>query len=128
MKPEYLQAWFHGPKPSKPWPRAFGVVTACNPFGRLVDDVENQRRTEALRSRLSELGVTPFPVSGGNREATHLEPGFGTVGLSRDQVRELGREFEQDAVFWVEAGRVLLVPCGSGEIVDCGEWASRWIG
>ena len=68
-----------------------------------------------------------FPVAGGSRDARHLEPGFGTGELSLEQVHELGREFEQDAVFWMEDGRVLLVPCGSGEAVPRGDWRARWI-
>lgn len=127
MKPEFFEAWFHCPVPPERLPANFGVVTACNPFGRLLPDVENQRRTEALRLRLAKLGVSVFPVAGGSRDATHLEPGFGVGGLSLDQVRELGREFEQDAVFWAEAGRVLLVPCGPGETVPWGEWRERWV-
>jgi hypothetical protein len=127
MKPEYHEAWFHCPLPPERLPAAFGVVTACNPFGRLLPADENGRRTEALRRRLDDLGVSSFPVAGGSRDANHLEPGFGLGALSREQVRELGREFEQDAVFWVEAGRVLLVPCGPGEAVPWGNWRARWI-
>jgi hypothetical protein len=127
MKPEYHEAWFHCPLPPERLPAAFGVVTACNPFGRPLPDAENQRRTEALRIRLAGLGIAVFPVAGGSQDAAHLEPGFGVSGLSLDQVRELGREFEQDAVFWVEADRVLLVPCGPSEAVPWGDWRERWI-
>lgn len=104
-----------------------GVVTACNPSGRQITASENERRTEASRARLDELGVTTFPVAGGSRDARHLEPGFGLGGLSREQVHALGQEFQQDVVFWLDAGRVLLVPCGPGEAAQWGDWRERWI-
>lgn len=125
--PLYREACFRSPVPLSELPQNFGIVTACNPFGQVITNEANQERTRRLHERLDSLGCQHFPVTGGDREGQHLEPGFGIAGLNRESIIRLGAEFEQDAVFWISDGTLHLVPCGPGETVDLGQHATRWL-
>lgn len=111
LNPAYFDAHFRSTRAAADLPARFGVLTACNPFGQIIGDSENADRTELLRRKLESLHVSHFPVTGGSQDGTHLEPGFGIEGLDQETLRTLGREFDQDAVFWVENGGLFLVPC-----------------
>jgi hypothetical protein len=68
-----------------------------------------------------------FPVTGGDEEGLHLEPGFGIAGIDRDSVIQIGVKFQQDAVFWITAGILELVPCGPGDGEVLGNLDARWL-
>jgi hypothetical protein len=106
-------------------PDSFGVVTACNPDGIATTDAENISRAEAFRERLESLGLVHFPVTGYDPQTPHEEAGFGVVC---DLVVALafGREWKQEAIFWVQLGQVTLVSCGpDSEDFPLGAWSDR---
>lgn len=125
--PEYRQACFRSPVPLSNLPPSFGIVTACNPFGRIITAEENQKRTRRLDEHLTSLGLDHFPVTGGDEEGLHLESGFGIAGIDRDSVIQIGAKFEQDAIFWVSASMLELVPCGAGSVETLGSLNRRWL-
>lgn len=125
--PLYREACFRSPVPLSELPLSFGIVTACNPFGRVISPEANQERTHRLKQRLDSLGWPHFPVTGGDRDGHHLEPGFGIAGGDQESIVRLGAHFEQDAVFWVSGGKLELVPCGPGETEILGDLATRWV-
>jgi len=127
LKAEYFDVWFHCPVVPEPLPDAFGILTPCNPFGRKIGAGENASRLEALQRLLDERGILHFPVDGGTRDRSHLEPGFGVVGIDQDAVRALGVQFEQDAIFWVEGDRVTLLACNSSAARPAGKWSERCV-
>ena len=59
MHPEYLDTWFWADVPADGWPSRFGVVTAFNPNGVLVEQTMNTAADEDLRERLRTSDV-PF--------------------------------------------------------------------
>lgn len=127
MKPQYLEVWFRCPLESHDLPVAFGVVTACNPKGQTLGSADNERRTAELARHLEGRRLVIFPMSGGSHDGTHLEPGFGIVGLSIQELRELGNAFCQDAVFSIAEGDVVLISCISDNSVRIGTLKERWI-
>jgi hypothetical protein len=127
QNPAYIQAYLRSPVPLSELPPSFGIVTACNPFGRLLTEEANQNRTHRLREHLTSLGLDSFPVTGGDEAGVHLEPGFGIPGTDRDAITRIGAKFEQDAVFWVSAGILELVPCGPGAAKTLGRLDTRWL-
>ena len=123
MKSEYQQTRFLVPDLDRA-PSTFGIVTACNPEGVTITDQQNRERTERLQKQLTAAGYTFFPVTGCSHDLKHQEPGFGIVGHERQAIVDLGREWQQEAVFWVEEGNAYLLPCGNGEAVALGTWQS----
>lgn len=123
MNPGYHQVRFKAELPEDALPVRFGIVTACNPDGRSVSDTENAAATEGFRAELAGGAAVFFPVTGGSADFVHAEPGFGIALNTRAEAITLGRRWRQEAVFWVEAGEVELVPCGDGESSIVGAWS-----
>jgi Protein of unknown function (DUF3293) len=123
MNPAYQQVRFKAELPEGGLPMRFGIVTACNPDGRSTSAAENAAATEALRGELTGGAEVFFPVTGGSADFVHAEPGFGIALNTRAESVALGRRWRQEAVFWIEAGEVELVPCGDGESSVIGAWS-----
>jgi hypothetical protein len=122
MNPAYQQVRFKAQLPEGGLPVRFGIVTACDPDGRSASAADNAAVTERLRRELARGTTTFFPVTGGSPNFLHAEPGFGVVATTAEEIVALGRDWRQEAVFWVEHGAVQLVPCGEGAPVAVGEW------
>lgn len=125
LKPEYFEAWFHCPEPPHPLPERLGIVTPCNPFGRTLPADQNAYRLGQLAAQLTAQGVAHFRADGGSLDGRHLEAGFGIIGMPLTELRQLGNQFGQDAVFWVEQDQVWLVSCQSGESRLVCRWSER---
>ena len=124
MKPEFQQTRFLVQDLDQVRP-TFGVVTACNPDGVTISDEHNRAATERLWDHLAEAGFQFFPVTGCSPDLKHQEPGFGIITNDRDVIVQLGREWRQVAVYWIDQGILHLVPCGAGEAVKLGLWSAR---
>jgi hypothetical protein len=121
MNPSYLDVRFRFEPPPIGLPECFGIVTACNPDGLSADEMSNQKANARLADLLQAEGRVFFPVTGGSPDFTHAEPGFGIVAeLAR--ILELGRDFRQEAVFWIEGGTVHLYSCTDGKRHVVGRW------
>ena len=123
MNPEYRLTRFISSPPPGGFPMRFGVITACNPHGRIVTEEQNAAATAKLLQHLIETEMALFPVTGCSPDSAHREPGFG-ITCEAPEIVELGRVWQQEAVFWVEGGIVHLVPCCAGESAVLGTWAN----
>lgn len=74
----------------------YGILSAANP-GRKLSAEENLTRHESLRTRLGELGHAS-PLEQRGVYGSEPEPSFLVPGLTSDLTKQLGREFEQEAV------------------------------
>lgn len=124
MNPAYQQVRFRAELPKAGLPAAFGVVTACSPNGRTVSATDNDLATVALRSALTAEKHFLFPVSSSSPDCSHAEAGFGVLFQSFEEAVSWGRRYQQEAVFWVEEGRVQRVPCDGAEPIELGTWQS----
>jgi hypothetical protein len=106
----YDQAHFQLDSPAVDLPAGFGIVTACNPMGVTVEASVNEGLDRDLGLSLLGQGVPHFRVTGGSRDMSHAEPGYGCV-VHRERIVELGRQWNQEAVFWVEGDQLFLVSC-----------------
>ena len=124
----YRQAHFLIKPAIKDLPDSFGIVTACNPDGEEVGSAENLRLDRELVSLLSSSAVKNFRVTGGSRDMTHAEPGYGCL-VDRERIVDLGCEWNQEAVFWVEGDNLFLIPCATPQEFELiGSFRERVIG
>lgn len=122
MNPAYRHARFRAELPHHGLPESFAIVTACNPDGITIPAAENEKRTAAFQKQLTKLGLEHFPVTGFAEKPPHEEPGFG-IDCDLQQAYALGNAFVQEAIFWVNRGRVSLVSCGQVlETEEVGTW------
>lgn len=108
-RPEHLAAYFTCEPPPDGLPPRFGVVTAHNPDGKVMDAAANAAADAALKARLDRSGLHHFRVTGRSRDGSHQEPGYGVAAESPEAVRHLSHEFRQLAFFWVDGGEVFVV-------------------
>jgi hypothetical protein len=124
MNRAYQRVRFRAELPEGGMPERFGIVTACNPDGRVASAADNATATESLRTELADGGRKFFPVTGGSPDFAHAEQGFGIAFKTRAEAVALGRRCHQEAVFWVEHGEVQLVPCAGGDASVVGAWGN----
>ncbi len=124
----FLAAVFHGPRPDGGWPDSFAIVTACNPYGRQVDDATNDKATRELEATIGERRFRYGPMTGGSVDGTHQEFGY-LVECDLTAALKLGADYKQEAIFWIEDGNLYVITCpeGSGKrLVDT--WEARYKG
>ncbi len=124
--PEYLQTIFIAKEPPEGgWPEQFSVITACNPMS------SGERGNDAsaitlLRKHLSRRGLKRYRITGSSPDWSHQEASFAVWNLSMQEAIKIGREFQQNAVFWIERGEIEVVSCANGERKFIGKWESRF--
>lgn len=82
-------------------------LTACNPYSRMVDAAENEKRQRALAGALGARGFACLPGIG--QHPTGGWPGEDSLlvlGPTLDEAQALGNEFEQNAIVWAGADAV----------------------
>lgn len=107
---QYLDTIFIAKPPEEGWPGQFFIITACDPRsgGDRSSDDEAHRR---LRGRLTCLGCWKHKVTGASPDWKHREKGFAARGLELEKAIELGRQFEQNAIFAIDNDVVSVFGC-----------------
>lgn len=105
-----------------PWRGTVHVLTAWNPYSDLLAHDENESAQARLRAALDARRLAVHPAVGRDPHAGGrgwAEPSLLVEGLSRAQALELGRAFEQHAIFEVDsaAGELRLVACRDGTLL-----------
>lgn len=122
MKPAYRNTRFKAEMPAGPLPDAFSVITPCNPDGETVPEERNRELLQQFEQRLDELGLPHFKVDGGSPDFEHVEPGFG-IETTLAKSLNLGREWRQEAIFWVEKDVIHLIASSGDEREVIGKWS-----
>lgn len=127
MKDEYRNVRFRCERADIP--SSFFIITAYNPDGITASDQENQIADEKLRAHLDFLAFDHFPVTGGNANFSHAEPGYG-LACARQEALALARDFRQQAVFEIRQGRVFLISALPSPEPDeeLGKWEELVVG
>ena len=123
--PEYHETIFVVKQPPQgDWPDRFAVITACNPHSA-GERAEDQSATIHLRKHLSRMRFNKHPVVGTSPDWSHQEAGFAVWGLTLEQALEIGRNYRQNGIFWIEHGRLEVVSCENSERLLLGGWLGR---
>ena len=134
IRPEYLKTLFVPKEPTenqppRDWSRPFAILTAHNPGGKRHDDAVNQLANRRLRTRLNQRRPHNSPplvkIDAVSEDWSHEEKSFAVWGLDHATAAKIGREFLQDAYFWVENGTVHVHSCHKQEKQKVGTWESR---
>ena len=130
IRPEYLKTLFVPKKPGKnqpppDWSRPFAILTAHNPGGKIVDLETNTEADKELRRSLSRKSLPKHRITAVAEDWSHEEKSFAVWGLDHATAAKIGREFRQDAYFWVENGTVHVHSCHTQEKQKVGTWESR---
>jgi hypothetical protein len=100
------------------------VVTAHNP-GKHLTDAKNLERHERLAVWLAHRPeLICWPAAGGDAQWHHTEVSVAITGLSDDDAKALGREFDQEAVFAWRSMSLDVLACDSAVVVSSG-WRLR---
>lgn len=97
--------------------RTIHVITAANPFGRVVSAEDNAQAQQALRRELLRFNVDAiWNAVGGDLDGDHTEESLAVVGLSDSQARDIGLRFSQDAIFAWTPRTLAVLSCVSDEV------------
>lgn len=122
--PAYFQTHFIADGLPAAWPAAFGIVTAWATTGEQWSEARNREADERLRSALQTRGLPHHRITGTSPDGTHAEPGW-AVTAARNEVISLGREYLQDAVYWVEADQLHVLSCRDDRAAPVGRFSER---
>lgn len=89
--------------------RPFAVVTACDPYGRSLEDAANGRLTAVLTALVLERYSEARLAHGASPDGTHQERGW-AIPAPIDEVRSLAARFFQNGVFWFDGNGFSIVP------------------
>lgn len=87
----------------------FAILTAFNPGSIALNNCVNLNRNALLEIDLRELTDCILPVTSSARDGSWQEAGF-AVAISLEQACRLARKWQQNAIYWVEDGQLMLVP------------------
>ncbi|WP_299018967.1 DUF3293 domain-containing protein [uncultured Photobacterium sp.] len=87
----------------------FAILTAFNPRSIVLNEPSNILRNEILRSQLEKLTKDIQPVICHDLQGCWLENSFLTA-ISLEQACGLARQWQQNAIYWGEYGKLYLVP------------------
>ena len=79
-------------------------LTACNPWGQILEPAENARRMSALRHAVDSEGLQY--LDGCGQDPLGQWPAEDSVliwGMDADTARQWGRHWQQNAVLWSDA-------------------------
>ncbi len=86
------------------------VITACNPFGTTLSNEQNIYRNSELAHDLDAMANDVIELSAGNIDFSYCETSF-IFECDKEQAVELGKKWQQNAIFWIEQGTLYLIAC-----------------
>lgn len=122
--PVFHETWFEAAA-GIAWPQEFGVITAWNTDGENETTAANAAHDLQLAQRLDELHMQRVRVTGVSPDGTHREEGWACWPCTEALAAELGREFNQLAVYFVENDHLRVISCSSGERAEVAVWSGR---
>lgn len=123
--PDHLKARFTAEIPASGLPASFGIVTAYNAGSAISPPGVNEKADAELKAHLVAAGLPFFRVTGGSRDGSHQEPGYGIAAGSPEVIRLISRRFRQQAFFWVEDGTVYVINAEGTLRHRVAQWAER---
>ncbi|MGX9460862.1 DUF3293 domain-containing protein [Shewanella sp. A14] len=104
----------------------FAIVTAHNPCGSLLSPSQNRLLDRQLQSKIQQYNRPYRSLIGAAPDLSHMEKSW-AIFIDKEQALELGREFNQHAIYYVNKGLLSLVGCVDSMLgeVDMGMFNHR---
>jgi hypothetical protein len=94
--------------------RPIAVITAHNPYGRVISPEENEKAQGNLEAELTSQGREWWPAAGGDPTWTHVEQSVAVPGMNEAEALELGARYGQEAIFIITPASRKVIDCVSG--------------
>jgi hypothetical protein len=88
----------------------FAIVTAHNPRGSILSPSQNRLLDRQLQSKIQQYNRPYRALIGAAADLSHMEKSW-AVFIDKEQAVELGREFNQHAIYYVNRGLLSLIAC-----------------
>ncbi|MGZ9897140.1 DUF3293 domain-containing protein [Shewanella gaetbuli] len=89
---------------------SFAIVTAYNPFGSQLTPSQNRLRDRQLQLKINTFQSPYRCLVGAAPDLSYMEKSW-AIFIDKDQALELGREFKQHAIYYVNDGLLSLIAC-----------------
>ncbi|MDF1690676.1 MAG: DUF3293 domain-containing protein [Cycloclasticus sp.] len=82
-------------------------IAACNPYSKLLSDVDNRARNASLLTDFNKLDTTVIAGMGQDPAGQWPgEPSLFALGIEKEVAKELGNKYEQNAIVWCGSNAV----------------------
>ena len=88
----------------------FAIITAYNPKGDNLSCGQNALLDNELQEKINEKGILARSIYGCSPDLSHWEKSW-ALFTDKTQAIDIAIKFKQNAMYWVEADRLILVPC-----------------
>lgn len=87
----------------------FAIISAQNPAGTIQHPQHNLRLDRELETHLDHHQLPSRAIIGSSPDLSFQEKSWAVL-CDKSRALELARHFQQNAIYWVEAGKLYLVP------------------
>ena len=94
------------------WPAAFAIITAHATTGEVWSAEDNRDADARLLNALHQRGCWHCRITGYSPRTGHAEPGW-AVALGFEEACDLGQQFRQDAIYYVQGDDLFVSHCDS---------------
>lgn len=104
---------------------SFAIITACNPKGQLLSQSQNRIRDKQLLKEIERLNCLYRSIIGADKKLSYFEKSW-AVFVEKNTAIQLGSQFVQNAIYYVENGKLTLIPIlMQGKEVELGSFHQR---
>ena len=96
-------------------PEEFAIISGYATTGEKWSEERNRQADDRLLQRLVEMGNWLRRVTGYAPDTDHNEPCW-AVAVSFDEACDIGKEFLQDAIYYVERNNLFVSYCDSRRV------------
>ncbi|MCL1126970.1 DUF3293 domain-containing protein [Shewanella surugensis] len=89
---------------------SFAIITAYNPQGVLLSSMQNRLLDRKLQNEIEALGLPYRAIMGASADKRHMEKSW-AITVDRNVAIQMGVKFDQNAIYYVEADHLRLIPC-----------------
>ncbi|MGV3485936.1 MAG: DUF3293 domain-containing protein [Planctomycetaceae bacterium] len=92
------------------WPARFVIISAWATTGQTWTAAQNHAADQRLGEWLAARNLWHLRVTGYSPTTGHAEPSW-AVSMALEEGRDVGRDFEQDAIYFVDADQLSVTHC-----------------
>lgn len=88
---------------------SFAIISAGNPHGQMLGPASNLARDSQLEHELKQTQLPCRRLIGASPDLTFQEASWAVL-CDKETALQLAHRYAQNAIYWVEAGQLYLVP------------------